>query len=95
MGNSHLLLTRLPLPTKKRTKNTMKIFGVDNNKNEAKTHLQWVPTSLLKKKKEISPKLNASTVRKKAIILAAILRRGNKSQKTSSSLGDLPADNYS
>ena len=55
--------------------------------DEAKTHLRWVPMSLLRKKK-ISTKLSASTVERKAIMLTSVLRKRSKSQKTSSGLGN-------
>ena len=73
----------------------MEVLGIDEDGDEAKTHLWRVPMSLPRKKKEISPKSSASITGKRAIMPTGILKRRNKSQKTSDSLRNLYANNYS
>ena len=93
VGHSHLLLSRLPPPTQKRTKTTAETLSMD--RDEVKTYLQWVSTSLQRKKKETFPKSIASIIEKRAIMPISVLKRGNKSQKTSNNLGDLYANDHS
>lgn len=95
MRNSHLLLTRLPLSTQKRTKTTIKVLNIDENGEKAKTHLQRVSTSIPKKKKKTSLTSSAFIIEKRAIILIGVLKKKNKSQKTRNGLGDLHAGDYS
>ena len=68
---------------------------MDENVDEAKNHLQQVPTSLLRKKIETSLKLSTSTAGKRAIILTVVLKRENKCQKTSNGLCNLYAGDCS
>lgn len=67
---------------------------MDENKDEAKTHLQQMSTSFSGKKKETSSKLNASTIEKKAIISTSIFKRKNKSQKTCIGFTKFHASDY-
>ena len=90
--NSHFSLNRLFPPTQKRTKTTMETLSVDGDK--AKTHLQLVSTLLQRRKKKASPKSIASIVEKKAIMPIYVLKKGNKSQKTSDGLGNLHTNDY-
>ena len=69
----------------------MEVLGVDNNMDKAKTHLRQVPTSILKRKKETSLKLSASTAGKRAIMLTGGFKKENISQKTSDGLGNFYA----
>ena len=84
--SSHLSLSKLLPLTRKKTLNTTKILGIGKHVSEAKIYLHRVPTSLPRKKKKTFPKLCASTIRRKIIMLTSFLRRG-KSQITSVSLG--------
>lgn len=63
--------------------------------NKARTHLQLVSMSLLRKKKETSPKSSASTIRRRTIIPTGILKKRNKNRKTSDNLGNLQTGDYS
>ena len=67
---------------------------MDKDMDKAKTHLQRVPTLLLKRMKT-SSKLSASTIRRKAIMPINILKKKNKSQKISGCLGNLHANDCS
>ena len=67
----------------------MEVFSVDENRDKAKTHLQQMLTSLPKSKKKTSLNSNTSTIEKRTIMLTNILRKRNKSQKTSKNLGNL------
>ena len=87
MRKSYLPFTRFFLLTKRKTKITIKILAVDENGDEAKTHLQWVSISFSKKKKKISPKLSIFTTGRKAIIPTGVLKRG-KNQKTNNGFGN-------
>ena len=62
---------------------------MDKDGDEAKAHLQQVPTSLPRRKKETFSKLSASTIGKKAIMPLGILKIGDKSQETNDDLSDL------
>ena len=62
---------------------------MDKDEDEAKTHLQWVSTSLSRKKKEISSMSSALTIGKRTIMPIGIFKRRNRSQKTSGGLGNL------
>ena len=81
--------------TQRKTKTTTEIFNVDKNRDKTKTSLQQVWTSFPKKKKEISPKLSASTIGKKAIMPTDILQKKDKSQKTADNFGNLYAGDCS
>ena len=73
MGNSYPPPNRHYPPNQKRTKTINKIFDVDESGDRAKSLLQQVLTSLPKKKKKTSLKLNAFTIEKRAITLISIL----------------------
>ena len=88
VGNSQLPLSKLPPPTQKRTQNTTDVLGVGENISEAKTHMQQVPTSFLRRKKETSSKSSVSTITKKASMPTGVFKRG-KSQKTTISFDNL------
>ena len=94
VGNNHLPLSRLPLPTRRRTRTTKEVLGtvVDGDGDEAKTPLRQVSTLLPRRKKKISPMSNASTAEGRAILPTSVLRKGTRSQKTSGSLGNLYVD---
>lgn len=94
MGNSYLLFTRFFPPTKKKTKITTEVFSIDEDGDEAKTHLQRVLTLISKKKKKISPKLSAFTIKRRVIMPTDILRKG-KCQKTNDGFKNLYTGNYS
>ena len=89
VGNKHLPLSRLPLPTQRRT--TMEALGMERDK--AKTHLQQTSIPSQRRKKT-SPKLSASTAGKKAISPTGVLKRKNKSQKTNIGLGDFHVNDW-
>ena len=72
-----------------------KVFSVDEDGDEAKTHLQQLSTSLSRRKKEIFPKLSASTIRKRPITATSICERRNKSQKTSDGFANFHASDCS
>ena len=84
VGNSHLLLSKLPPPTQKST--IAEPLGVEGDK--AKIHLRWASTSPQRKKRKTSPKLIVSTMP------TNVFTKGNRSQKTSISLGDLYVNNW-
>ena len=82
--NRHFPLSRLlPLTHRRTTTEALGIAG-----DEAKTHLRWALTPSQRSKKT-SSKLSASTVGRRAILPISILKRRNKSQKTSIGLGNL------
>ena len=77
IGNSHLLLTRLPPPSQRKTKT--KVFDVDKDGNKAKVYLQRVLMSLPRRKKESSPKSIAPTTERRVIMPTIVRRRRNRS----------------
>lgn len=95
MENNNFLSTRIK-PTK-RIRNNKKVFGivVNKNRNKAKTSLQQVLISLLKKEKKTSSILNTSILIKKTIILINVLKRITKSQIASFGLINFYAGDYS
>lgn len=68
---------------------------MDEYGDEAKTHLQRVLTSLLKRKKKTSPKSNASIIGRRAIMPIGIFKKENRNQKTNDNLGNLYAGDCS
>lgn len=93
--NSHLLLNKLFPPIQKRIKTTIKALDVDEDGDKVKNHLQRVSMSLQRRKKETFPKSIAFTMGKRAIMRIGVLKKENKSQKTSDGLGDLHAGDCS
>ena len=81
VGNSQSLPIRLYYFSQKKIKITKKPCNTDKSGDEAKIFWQQVSTSLSRRKKEISPKLNISTIGRRAIISTSVLKRGNRSQK--------------
>ena len=89
VGNNHLLSTRHFLPNQNRIKTTKEILGIDKNENKTKTFLQQILTSLSKRKKKTSPKLNISNTKKRATMPKSVSRKKTRNQKTSVSLDKL------
>ena len=82
--NTHLPLSKLPPPTQRRT--SAEALGIE--RDEAKTHLQRASMPPQRRKKT-SSKLTTSTTGRKAIMPTGVLKKRNKSQKTSIHLGNL------
>lgn len=93
--NSHLPLTRLFSPTQKRTQTTAEALVIDEDGDEAKTHMWQVLTLILKSTKETSPKSSTFTAAKRAIIPTNALKRKNMRQKTSDGHDELYASDFS
>ena len=75
MGNSHLLLSKFPLSTQKKTKNTIEVRDVGKDMDEAKIPLQQMLTLIpSREKREISPKSSASPAIGRDIIQICVPR---------------------
>ena len=61
--------------------------------HEAETHLRRASMPSRRRKKT-SPKVSASTAGRRAILLTGALKRRNRSQKTSISLGNLHVNDW-
>ena len=90
--NSHFLLSRLSPPTLRKT-----VPGVAENNNRVVTST-FLPQKLIlfpKKKGGTCPKSSAITVIEKDITLTSVFEIRKRSQKTSDSLSNLHAGDYS
>ena len=90
--NSHLLLSKLPLPTQRKIKTNNEIPGVVENRDKVATPILQVSILFLRGKKRILPKSNAIPAIRKGIMPTYIFKIRKRSQKTSVSLGNLHAD---